>query len=95
MLYSNVLCLCNVVHKLCYKLWSRKCISCFDSKVTNSIFLESIQNFSMFLPQKIAPLETEISPQFSLVTISPSQRIKLPPLKTTGLGWRFKVKVSI
>ena len=41
-----------MLYNLCHEPWSRKCINCFDCKVTNIVFLESIQNFSMFKLQK-------------------------------------------
>jgi len=42
-------------YNLCYEPWSRKRIKCFDSKVRNIVFLESIQNFNMFQHAEIAP----------------------------------------
>ena len=66
-------------YNLCYEPWSRTCINCCDSKVTNIAFLESIQYFNMFQPAEISPLGTEIAPQISQIAKLPPQRIKSPP----------------
>jgi len=44
-----------VFYNLCYELWSRMCIKCFDSRVTNIDFLDQLNIWVCFNMQKSPP----------------------------------------
>jgi len=45
----------RVFYNLCYEPWSEKCIKCFDSKVTNIVFLNQFKILVYFNLKKSSP----------------------------------------
>ena len=88
----------HVFYNLCYETWSRTCIKCFDSRVTNVVFFwNQLNNWVCFNLQKSPPWKPKSPPnlvnhKIALTThgTAPWGAIS-PTLKTTDLHCLFLI----
>jgi len=81
-----------VFYNLCYELWSRTCIKCFDSRVTNIVFWNQLNIWICFNLQKSPPWKLKPLPKSRKSQNRPATReiaprgFFWPTLKTTELN---------